>query len=83
MAGAVGKRVVDAYNSPGLPILKAMAGIKEAPIEEKEAPTKGITWTKEAEEALKKNVPRLVRPMAKKAIEKHAKERGASKSLLI
>jgi hypothetical protein len=54
-----------------------MAGIKEAPIEEKEAAVEGVIWTKEAEEALK-NIPRLVRPMAKKAIEKHAKEKGAS-----
>jgi len=73
MARAVGKRVIDAYHSPGLPILKVMMGIREMPTEV----TKEVIWTKEAEEALK-NISRLSRPMAKRAIEKHAKEKGVS-----
>ena len=43
---------------------------------------RGIIWTKEAEESLK-NAPRMVRPLARKTIEKHAKEKGAKKTLLI
>lgn len=38
--------------------------------------TEGLTWTKEAEESLKR-VPRMVRPMARRAVEKYAVKKGA------
>ena len=37
---------------------------------------RGIRWTKAAEESLK-SIPRMVRPLARKAVEKYAKETGA------
>jgi multimeric flavodoxin WrbA len=80
MARAVAKRMVEAQRSyEELPILrdllKGMLGIERKLPEVSEITE--ITWTKEAEEALKK-ISRLVRPMAKKTIEKHAREKGIS-----
>lgn len=46
-----------------------------------EVATEEITWTKEAQESLKK-IPRFVRPMARKAVVKYAKEKGVSEITL-
>ena len=78
MARSVAKRIINIYNSPALPILKNMLGLKEIGLPEKgKQVEKEISWTPEAKMQLSK-LPIFVRPMAKRAIENEAKERGVT-----
>jgi len=78
MSRSVAKRLVNIYNSPALPILKNMLGLKETKmLEEKERRGEELLWTPEAEKQLGK-LPFFVRPMAKRAIEEEAREKGIS-----
>ena len=78
MARSVAKRLFTIYDSPALPILNSMLGLKD--IEAPEIEEKGvgdIMWTPEAKKQLGK-LSFFVRPIAKRAIEKEAKEKGLS-----
>ena len=78
MARSVAKRLLTIYDSPALPILNSMLGLKD--IEAPEIEEKGvgdIMWTPEAKKQLGK-LSFFVRPIAKRAIEKEAKEKGLS-----
>jgi multimeric flavodoxin WrbA len=79
MSRNVAKRLVDMYSSPALPILKNMLGLKEIEVLEKEERRgEELFWTPESEKQLGK-LPFFVRPMAKRAIEEEAREKGISK----
>lgn len=82
MARSVAKRLVNLYNSPALPILKNMLGLKETEASEKDDKT-GIElfWTPEAKKQLTE-LPPFVRPIAKRAIEEEAIRRGTSEITL-
>ncbi len=78
MSRSVAKRMINMYNSPALPILKNMLGLKEMELSEKEEQgDKEISWTPDAKTQLGK-LPIFVRPIAKRAIEKEARERGVT-----
>ena len=78
MSRSVAKRIINIYNSPALPILKNMLGLKEMELSEKEEQgDKEISWTPDAKTQLGK-LPIFVRPIAKRAIEKEARERGVT-----
>ena len=78
MAVSVAKRIINMYNSPALPILKNMLGLKEMELSEKEEQgDKEISWTPDAKTQLGK-LSIFVRPIAKRAIEKEARERGVT-----
>lgn len=78
MSRSVAKRIINMCNSPALPILKNMLGLKEIELSEKgEQGDKEISWTTDAKTQLGK-LPIFVRPIAKHAIEKEARERGVT-----
>lgn len=78
MARSVAKRLINIYDSPALPILDNMLGLKGIKASEREDKgVGGILWVPEAKRQLGK-LPFFVRPIAKRAIEKEAKEKGIS-----